>query len=465
MSSADSADLRASATAPSSGVADCKRFRSHSPRARPRSLRAESANTPVVQLPPLLAKCRRRGELGDGGRMRPRVFVGSSVEGLEVAKAIQANLDRLAEVEIWSQGVFGVTSNTLGDLFDMMDRTDFAVLVLTADDLRARRGEIEATARDNVVFELGLLMGALGRERTAFVFDRVNAPALPSDLDGINPVTYEVHSTGNLLASLGAACTALQGSIERAGPRPVPADPADGIDADRTYQEWAVRWVFSESVFVGYWRGQYEGRRRFTAQRPIPRFSFTLNRRSDDDIPFSVDGNDPAIDMTVGRRSGTGRVVLREPRFWRSRLQFDVDFEPALRVGEEAELEFHIDIPCHKASTLVGAIGRPRPKGPTVPGGGEYSSVDVGYVIEDFRFEVVVPQRLGAHSFGIDAVAFGSADFVELAEIDRLGAFTQEITGDGEEAVHHLSLRRVRPPRKRSYRVYWVPPHEHREPA
>jgi hypothetical protein len=40
---------------------------------------------------------------------RPRLFVGSSSEGLAVAQAIQGLLDPICEVSLWAQDVFGLT--------------------------------------------------------------------------------------------------------------------------------------------------------------------------------------------------------------------------------------------------------------------------------------------------------------------------------------------------------------------
>jgi len=118
-------------------------------------------------------------------RVRPSVFVGSSSEGLPTAQAVQVLLDGVCEVEVWSQGVFGLTQGTLESLVLALDRFDFAVLVLTADDLIVSRGTERPAARDNVLFELGLFVGGLGRDRTFMLFDRKHPPALPTDLAGV----------------------------------------------------------------------------------------------------------------------------------------------------------------------------------------------------------------------------------------------------------------------------------------
>ena len=152
-------------------------------------------------------------------RKRPSVFIGSSREGHKIARAIQVLLDRSCEVEIWDQGIFGLSQGTLESLVLALSRFDFAILVLTADDLTIKRGESQSSARDNVVFELGLFTGGLGRDRTYMLFDRSNPPQLPTDLAGITAATFEPHASGNLNAALGAACTQIESQIERLGVR------------------------------------------------------------------------------------------------------------------------------------------------------------------------------------------------------------------------------------------------------
>lgn len=150
---------------------------------------------------------------------RPAVFVGSSSEGLRIAQAIQVCLDPACEVELWTQGIFGLTEGTLESLLLALPRFDFAILVLTADDMVVSRGVEKVSARDNVLFELGLFIGSLGRDRTFILYDRTDPPALPSDLAGLTPATFFPHTSGNLVAALGAACTKIQDVVEKLGIR------------------------------------------------------------------------------------------------------------------------------------------------------------------------------------------------------------------------------------------------------
>ena len=105
---------------------------------------------------------------------RPALFVGSSSEGLRIARAIQVCLDPVSEVELWTQGIFGLTGGTLESLILALPRFDFAILVLTADDMVVSRGVEKVSARDNVLFELGLFIGSLGRDRTFMLYDRID---------------------------------------------------------------------------------------------------------------------------------------------------------------------------------------------------------------------------------------------------------------------------------------------------
>lgn len=146
---------------------------------------------------------------------RPSLFIGSSSEGLSVAKAMQINLDNVCDVEIWHQGTFGLSGGTLQSLLLAVKRFDFAALVLTPDDLIESRGQQSNSARDNVLFELGLFMGSLGQEQTFVVFNRSANLKLPSDLAGVTMATYNIHSSGNLTSSLGAASSQIEEAIKK----------------------------------------------------------------------------------------------------------------------------------------------------------------------------------------------------------------------------------------------------------
>ncbi len=150
---------------------------------------------------------------------RPAVFIGSSSEGHDVAKAIQLNLDRDCEVTVWSQGIFGLSSGTLESLVEKADEFDFAVLVVTPDDMVQSRGRRQQAPRDNVLLELGFFIGAIGAKRTFLVSERAPRMKLPSDLAGISRAEFQRHASGNLQATVGAACTQVEQAIKKLGLR------------------------------------------------------------------------------------------------------------------------------------------------------------------------------------------------------------------------------------------------------
>ena len=112
----------------------------------------------------------------------PFLFIGSSSEGLPVARALQAELDEVCEAQVWSQGVFEPTGTTIGSLLDVAQNSDFAALVLTPDDSVVTRSTKIVVARDNVIFELGLFLGALGPQRVFIIRPHGQDLRLPSDL-------------------------------------------------------------------------------------------------------------------------------------------------------------------------------------------------------------------------------------------------------------------------------------------
>ena len=145
--------------------------------------------------------------------------IGSSSEGHDIAKAVQANLEYACECEVWSQGVFGLGKDTMEALIHNLGKYDFAVLVLTPDDIIVSRGETSLVARDNVLFELGLFIGKIGRDRTFMVTDRAADIKIPSDLSGISPATFVKPQSGNLQAALGTACTMIEEKVKALGGR------------------------------------------------------------------------------------------------------------------------------------------------------------------------------------------------------------------------------------------------------
>lgn len=155
---------------------------------------------------------------------KPRVFIGSSGVGLLIAQQVQRDLDGHAECTLWSEGVFGLSGGTLESLAGARRRFDFAVLVLTPDDLVQRSVAQRNSSRDNVLFEIGLFTGALGRARTFIVHCRDASIDLPTDLAAVTVATFAQRADGDLQAALGHVCAQIRAAIAA-----VSAAPAGGL--------------------------------------------------------------------------------------------------------------------------------------------------------------------------------------------------------------------------------------------
>ena len=152
-------------------------------------------------------------------RDRIKVFVISSVESLEIARAIQnafAYDDFITTV--WTDGVFKVSNYTLQSLLDAVDDSDFAIAIAHADDKALYRDQEWPVPRDNVVFELGLFMGRLGQSRAILMEPRESNVKLPSDLTGITTVNYRYEPGVDIASLVAPACNQLRDHILRLGP-------------------------------------------------------------------------------------------------------------------------------------------------------------------------------------------------------------------------------------------------------
>jgi len=152
--------------------------------------------------------------------MKPQVFVGCSAESLSVARALQAGLRRDLDVAIWDQGLFPLSGAILDRLIEASKQFDYAVMILGHDDVAEVRGETRHLPRDNVLFELGLFVGAIGKART-FVVASATFPdqQILSDYSGIVVAHYDSNSHGgNLRAAVGTAATDILDAIARDHP-------------------------------------------------------------------------------------------------------------------------------------------------------------------------------------------------------------------------------------------------------
>ncbi|ANQ23114.1 hypothetical protein BA893_07100 [Vibrio natriegens] len=103
------------------------------------------------------------------------------------------------------------------------------------------RGTVSGTVRDNVLFELGLFIGKLGKRRCFIVMpDNVDLH-IPTDLVGVTPAKYSgTRAKSEIAASLGPACHEIRQAMKLQGlfkpqevqSQKIPANDHDNYDED-----------------------------------------------------------------------------------------------------------------------------------------------------------------------------------------------------------------------------------------
>lgn len=127
------------------------------------------------------ARLRERGRLVRPRHDRPQVFIGSTDAGLSLARELEAELRVDAwDIRVWPDGAHGIGKTSSESLMAQLGQLDFGVLVVASADLAT------GNARDRLVFQLGLLVGTLGHNRTVVARVRQTGDAgLPGDVSGV----------------------------------------------------------------------------------------------------------------------------------------------------------------------------------------------------------------------------------------------------------------------------------------
>lgn len=167
----------------------------------------------------LARRLLERNKLVGQHREKIRVFIICSVEALAVGRIIEnafAHDDFV--VRLWTNDVFKVASYALESLEIEVDDSDFAIAIAHSDDVTLFRDQEWPAPRDNVVFELGLFMGRLGRQRAILMEPREGKVKLPSDLSGITTIPYSYQPGRDASALMAPACNMLRDHIMGLGP-------------------------------------------------------------------------------------------------------------------------------------------------------------------------------------------------------------------------------------------------------
>lgn len=132
------------------------------------------------------ARLRERGRLVRPRQSRPLVFIGSTDAGLPLAREFATALkDDRWHVRVWRDGPHGIGKSSHESLIAQLDQLSFGLLILAEADLAL--SDSRGTSRDRLIFQLGLLAGTLGQERTlvAKVGGADDGWSLPVQMGGV----------------------------------------------------------------------------------------------------------------------------------------------------------------------------------------------------------------------------------------------------------------------------------------
>lgn len=133
-----------------------------------------------------------------------RVFIGSSSEAIKYAYALQSIMDSDCEITVWDQDIFKPSRTAIESLVEGLGNFDFAVFIMSSDDKVISRGREYDCTRDNIIFEIGLFIGRLGRDRVFMLKPSQKDIKIPSDLLGVYICEYNDERTdGNDVAAMG----------------------------------------------------------------------------------------------------------------------------------------------------------------------------------------------------------------------------------------------------------------------
>jgi hypothetical protein len=149
------------------------------------------------------------------------------------------------EPKVWDEGTFKPSQTCIESLEAELSQSDFAVLTLTADDQSLSRGEISVAPRDNVLFELGLFMGRLGRERVYYLYDARQELKIPTDLLGVIPAKYELRDGQALQEAFANPCSSIAERMTQLGVRNKYVPDREVMDFCRriTGSWWGRQWL------------------------------------------------------------------------------------------------------------------------------------------------------------------------------------------------------------------------------
>ena len=119
---------------------------------------------------------------------KQKIFVGSSSEAHEIDRDVREILEDLGAEPISWRSIFKPGDFGIESILRVSEQVNGAILIATPDDKTWYRCQEMHEPRDNIIFELGVLVSSLGRYRVALLESQ--QPSLPTDLAGLTTIRF-----------------------------------------------------------------------------------------------------------------------------------------------------------------------------------------------------------------------------------------------------------------------------------
>ncbi len=308
--------------------------------------------------------------------LKPKIFIGSSKAGYAIAEKVKSHLSGKCDCYLWQDpNVWELNKSTFDNLLGMVSFFDFGVFVATADDLTLTNDKIEIEPRDNVILEMALFLGALGKDKSFLLVEE--GIKLPSDFNGIYMPRFDKNEDD----SIKNACYEYAGKIEehyKFGHLSLypttalafgyyknfvkglveSAQEADVLTFDGiNYTEFKLKVVIPENLegMIRERAGQFYKRHEFVENAMKTKFRkhpawFQLDAKNAPlavlyDMPSTLTGIDDAIEMILhngfyGRTKMQEVIEQRELNNFRRVLQMQLNKSPFAKAMVEIIDEF-----------------------------------------------------------------------------------------------------------------------------
>jgi len=161
-----------------------------------------------------------------------KVFIASSEKTRFCAEMLRDALNdaEYCEARTWKEAIEAPGAPTKIELLELWTKEyDFAAIIFSGADVLAKDAADSMKTRDDCVFEAGLFMASIGRDRCFLVSGVKDKDKLPSDLAGINLVRFtepdDFTNFGQCQSAMQTPAGVMKIRIQEASARPISNRP------------------------------------------------------------------------------------------------------------------------------------------------------------------------------------------------------------------------------------------------